>query len=114
LYTTGYLPDVADCPNLELIQFTSAGINHIVRNPIYTDTDITLATASGIHGPQISEWVIMTALIQIHKYNDLYEAQKKHQWGGYNATVNDLTGQRIGILGYGSIGRQGWSLLTFF
>lgn len=51
----------------------------------------------------------MTALVQSHSYNRLYEAQKEKRWDKHrNETkVKDMVGQRVGILGYGSIGRQG-------
>lgn len=114
ILTTGSsLPSKPEaCPNLKLIHFFAAGINYIVKHPIYTDTSITLTTSSGVHGPQIAEWVILTHLAQSHKYNDLYELQKRKRWGEGNDSlfhyrVRDLVGQRLGILGYGSIGRQG-------
>ncbi|OCK84678.1 hypothetical protein K432DRAFT_378327 [Lepidopterella palustris CBS 459.81] len=101
-------PSASEAPNLSLVHIFSAGINNIVNHPIYTDSKIPLTTSSGIHGPQIAEWVIMTTLIQSHKYNDTYEGQKRHDWGNYGAGkgVRDMVGQRVGVLGYGSIGRQ--------
>lgn len=101
-----------DAPLLNFVQLFSAGSNQIQRHPIYTNTDVTISTSSGIHGPQIAEWVIMTALVQGHKYRQLYELQKQRKWGKKGSsdstyrTVRDLVGQRLGVLGYGSIGRQ--------
>lgn len=105
-------PSPSDCPHLELIHFFSAGVNHVYKSPIYQHTDITLTTSSGIHGPQIAEWVIMTYLVQSHHYNMLYEKQKRNDWAkdsfaSVSHQVRDLVGQRLGVLGYGSIGRQG-------
>ncbi|KAK4994198.1 hypothetical protein LTR66_005712 [Elasticomyces elasticus] len=104
-------PALSDAPHLELVQLFSAGSNHISTHPIYTDSDITITTSSGIHGPQIAEWVVMCALVQSHKYNKLYELQKESRWGKTGASddyhnVRDMVGQRLGVLGYGSIGRQ--------
>ena len=112
IFTFNALPEKpSDSPKLQLLQLMSAGSNHIQNHPIYTDTDVTIATASGIHGPQIAEWVIMTGLVQSHHYNLLHDFQKKHEWGkkgpgDAHLQVRDWVGQRIGILGYGSIGRQ--------
>lgn len=94
-----------------MIHFFSAGTNHVSNSPIYKSTDITLTTSSGIHGPQIAEWVVMTALVHSHRYPKLYEWQKDHHWGkGDNHAdlmhISDMVGQRLGVLGYGSIGRQ--------
>ena len=97
-----------DAPNLKILQLVSAGSNHIQDTWIWEDEKIEVCTASGIHGPQIAEWVVMTALVHTHGYNKLYESQKKHEWahaGGDGAT-RDRVGLRVGILGYGSIGRQ--------
>lgn len=110
LYTLFTFPEkLSDAPNLKLVQLASAGSNQIQNHPIYTDSDITITTSSGIHGPQIAEWCVMTALVQSHKYNSLHDLQKEHRWakegGGYRE-VRDMVGARLGVLGYGSIGRQ--------
>ncbi|KAL9599695.1 MAG: hypothetical protein Q9219_003683 [cf. Caloplaca sp. 3 TL-2023] len=105
-------PSPEDCPKLELIHFTSAGTNHIANSPIYTDTQIPLTTSSGIHGPQIAEWVLMTMMASSHYYSLLHKWQQERQWTrspeelGLLRNVNDKVGQRLGVLGYGSIGRQ--------
>ncbi|KAI5204279.1 hypothetical protein E4T39_03720 [Aureobasidium subglaciale] len=100
-------PQPSDAPLLDFIQLFSAGSNQLASHPIYTDTDIPIATASGVHGPQIAEWVIMTHLIHTHKYAQLYEAQKQRKWGkDPSYKVRDSVGMRVGVLGYGSIGRQ--------
>ncbi|KIW04090.1 hypothetical protein, variant [Verruconis gallopava] len=42
-----------------------------------------------------------------HAYNALYEAQKERLWQpSLGQKVQDLVGQRLGVYGYGSIGRQ--------
>ena len=104
-------PSPEACPNLQLIHFFSAGTNHIAHSPIYTDTSIPLTTSSGIHGPQIAEWVVLTALAHSHSYSQLHTWQQNHQW--FKGTdhkelqsLKDKAGQRLGVLGYGSIGRQ--------
>lgn len=96
-------------PNIKFIQFISAGTNHVSKHPIYTDTKIPLCSANGVHGPQIAEWVVMTDLIHNHKYIDLYKKQQRREWrnAGDPISGKDNVGRTVGILGYGSIGRQG-------
>ncbi|KAH8598877.1 D-isomer-specific 2-hydroxyacid dehydrogenase-like protein [Bisporella sp. PMI_857] len=101
-------PDPKLAPNLNFIHFTSAGTNHVVNHPIYTDTNIILTTSSGVHGPQIAEWVVLQILSNSHKEKLMLQWQKEHKWGphGEVGTIRDSVGQRLGVLGYGSIGRQ--------
>lgn len=101
-------PDPKLAPNLHLIHFLSAGTNHIATHPIYKDTDINLTTSSGVHGPQIAEWVVMQILSNSHREKLLLEWQKEHRWGTHAEVgpIRDSVGQRLGVLGYGSIGRQ--------
>lgn len=98
-----------DAPKLEVVQLMSAGSNQLEDTWIWEDEDVAVCTASGIHGPQIAEWVVMTALVHTHNYKQLYEQQKKHQWAKVSDRgfqVRDRVGLRLGVLGYGSIGRQ--------
>jgi phosphoglycerate dehydrogenase-like enzyme len=95
-------------PNLKFIHFFSAGTDHVTNTPIYKDSDIPLTTSSGIHGPQIAEWVVLQLLAFNHHEKELLTFQREHKWGKLNATwgIRDYVGQRLGVLGYGSIGRQ--------
>jgi phosphoglycerate dehydrogenase-like enzyme len=115
LATLFWLPEnVSSIPSTKLIQFFSAGTNHISSHPIYTDSKIPLCSANGVHGPQIAEWVIMMDLIQSHSYTTLYDNQKKKVWDQKaGMSVSDRVGKRVGILGYGSIGRQGMLKIFF-
>lgn len=55
-------PSIEEAPKLQLGQLVSAGANAILDQPIFTDTETPWCTSSGVHGPQISEWVIGTYL----------------------------------------------------
>lgn len=92
----------------------SAGVDRVVSKPIFTDTDIAFTTSSGIHGPPIAEWTIMSVLAGTKNYAALYENQKKGVWNSDKSDLQhtpDYVNGIIGILGYGSIGRQGEPLL---
>ncbi|QDS68237.1 hypothetical protein FKW77_010601 [Venturia effusa] len=105
-------PSPSDAPNLKLVHVTSAGADLVLKSRVFQETNIPFTNSSGIHGPQITEWFILTTLAQSHHYNALYEQQKKREWTlgfatpSYGRAVRDLVGQKLGVLGYGSIGRQ--------
>jgi phosphoglycerate dehydrogenase-like enzyme len=64
---TGMLfPTPQQAPNLQFVQLSSAGSNFLAKKPLFTDTEVTFCSANGVHGPQISEWVISTFLAVQH------------------------------------------------
>ncbi|XWW97459.1 hypothetical protein V2A60_005441 [Cordyceps javanica] len=104
------LPTVAQARKLELFQLTSAGADGLSGQPIFDDTEISFCTASGVHGPQISEWVVSTFLAFQHRLPEYLGNQQQGQWKISKNPTDDSVGQRVqisrGILGYGSVGRQ--------
>ncbi|KNG84917.1 dehydrogenase [Aspergillus nomiae NRRL 13137] len=110
IVTFANLPKPEDAENVQFIHFLSAGLNHVIQHPIFRETAIPLTSSSGVHGPPIAEWTVMNWLVHSRRYATMYEKQKKHEWrdssSGYFQGVYDQVGKRVGILGYGSIGRQ--------
>ncbi|KAK0717858.1 D-isomer specific 2-hydroxyacid dehydrogenase [Lasiosphaeria miniovina] len=106
LLTFNTLPTPAQAPKLEYVQLMSAGANHILKNPLFTDTDVAFCTANGVHGPQISEWILATYLAFEHQIPQYLEKQKQARWERDNTLLEDAVSKTVGILGYGSIGRQ--------
>ena len=52
----------------------------------------------------------MTTLVASKHFTILYESQKEHHYGAQDKHIReteDWVGKRVGIAGYGSIGRQG-------
>ncbi|KAF3771303.1 hypothetical protein M406DRAFT_240378, partial [Cryphonectria parasitica EP155] len=105
-YSREFLPEKDDVPKLQYVQLSSAGANAIVSDPLYTDTDVAFCTANGVHGPQISEWIIATFLSFQHHIPAYLHKQKQGKWIRGTEPIVDAVQQRVGILGYGSIGRQ--------
>lgn len=108
-------PSLAAVPNLKLVHLLSAGANQMFNTPIWKESDIAITNSSGIHGPQIAEWVLMQILSHSHQQKLILQWQKEHKWGSHNelSYVKDIVGQRFGVLGYGAIGRQSMSSLKF-
>ncbi|RDW77295.1 hypothetical protein BP6252_05348 [Coleophoma cylindrospora] len=102
-------PTRDQAPKLQYIQLSSAGANHLHGNPLYEGTNISFCTANGVHPPQIAEWVIASWLYFQHNFPRYINLMQTQEWkAGYDSTipVEDSVGLRMGILGYGAIGRQ--------
>lgn len=111
LVTLFKFPKPEKAKNIKFVHLVSAGADRLSETPIWKETDIPITNSSGVHGPQIAEWVILQILSASHKEKLLVEWQKKHIWGSHKALgdIRDGVGQRLGVLGYGAIGRQGTS-----
>lgn len=107
-------------PRLQLLHLISAGSNQVQGTPLWDDKNVHITTSNGVAAPPIAEWVALTALAVSHKYAELLDRQRRHEWvstaGGGDAAglrdVRDWVGRRVGILGYGSIGRQVGRIVT--
>ncbi|KAH8698600.1 D-3-phosphoglycerate dehydrogenase [Talaromyces proteolyticus] len=108
LLTWKALPKKEQVPNLRYVQLISAGCNHLSELPVFKETDIAYCTANGVHPPQITEWVFSTFLLFQHHIPEHLENQKLGKWidPPSDEGVEDAVGLRVGILGYGCIGRQ--------
>ncbi|KAK2745874.1 hypothetical protein FQN57_003487 [Myotisia sp. PD_48] len=109
LSTLQFLPRIEDAPRLKLVHSITAGVDHLIDDPIITQTNIPITTVSGIHGPPISEWVIMNWLVSSRLYDMTSEWQRAKVWTSNKGLIHmmqDHVKKRVGILGYGSIGRQ--------
>ena len=96
--------------SLKHIHFLTAGVDHVASHAIITSSDIMITTSSGIHTAPIGEWVIMTSLAVAKHLPTTCQWQREHNWSSDKSLLTkgtDWVGKRVGIAGYGSIGRQG-------
>jgi phosphoglycerate dehydrogenase-like enzyme len=108
MYTMDVLPRPEEAPRLRWVQFQAAGIDHVVGQALF-DTDTMITTASGIHAIQVAEYVMAMLLAWAHRLPSLFIHQQRGMWpsGRWERFVpRELNGATIGILGYGSIGRE--------
>ncbi|KAK9376257.1 uncharacterized protein V1513DRAFT_423735 [Lipomyces chichibuensis] len=111
LFTGRTLPPSPEAaPNLKYVQLYSAGSNQLHNMPFYhASNNVIYATASGTHGPVISEWVILMMLAFFHNSDYYPKWQSEARWGDdseFKRPVIDQIGRTLGVLGYGAIGRQ--------
>ncbi len=100
--------DLSLAPGLKWIQLISAGLDRFVGHPIM-ESDIIITTASGIHATPIAEYVLSSMLAFSRHFRDMWRLQEKREWPEDRWETfrgEELRGKTVGILGYGSIGRE--------
>jgi phosphoglycerate dehydrogenase-like enzyme len=101
---------------LKWIQLLSAGADHVPGGPL-KGSAISITTASGIHATPIAEYTMASMLAYAHRIHLAIRAQVRREWmrsGAFMAGVDDIRGQTLGIIGYGSIGRETARLAAAF
>jgi phosphoglycerate dehydrogenase-like enzyme len=98
--------NLAGWERLRWVQLLSAGSNQLVGHPI-RQTRIPVTTASGTHGVPIAQYVTCVALMLAHRMPAVLQYKETQQWPNRLALAGrPLRGQTVGIIGYGSIGRE--------
>ena len=103
------LPAPDQVPNLRWIQVTYAGIDPALSAPIVHEPGIQTTSASGVMVSQMGEYVLMALLMLGHKLPETITLQKARKWGSNlskSLQPRELRGSTVGIVGYGSIGRE--------
>jgi len=109
LYTFAALPEPEVAPRLRWVQLHSAGADMVLQHPLYIHSEVMFTTTSGIHAIQMAEYVLSLMLAFAHRVPRMLEDQETGTWtdSRWKRYVPDeLYGASVGILGYGSIGRQ--------
>lgn len=107
-YAMGTVPPLSQAPNLRWVQLHWAGVDHLRDNPIW-ESDVVITSASGIHAPNIAQYVMAQILAWAHRVPRWLTYQRRGEWpaGRWEKFVPDeLRGKTLGIAGYGSLGRE--------
>lgn len=108
LYTIGVLPPPELAPALKWIQLHYAGGDHVLGHPLL-ETDVTITTMSGASVPQMAEFALLGLLAMGRKMYSVLADPPEIQWQSdryERYQPFDLRGSTVGIVGYGSIGRE--------
>ena len=109
LYTDLLIPDLNLTPNLRWIQFHYAGVDFIQETPLLKKTDLNITSMSGASAIQEGEYVVGMLLALGHHLPELFQNQLKHDWPNdrwEKFSPRELTNSTVGLIGYGSIGRE--------
>lgn len=117
LYTARVLPAPEQAPNLQWIQFHYAGVDHARDAAILRKPGLEATTMSGASATQVAEYIVLMLLALGHRLPDLFDNQRKSgwpkdRWERYLPV--ELRDRTVGIVGYGSIGRQTARILYGF
>lgn len=115
-YAVGAVPPPEQAPNLHWVQTHWAGVNQLRDHPIW-NSDILLTNASGIHAPNMAQYVMAQILAWAHRVPRWLQYQQQRVWPDnrwQKFVPDELRGKTIGIAGYGSVGREVARLATCF
>jgi phosphoglycerate dehydrogenase-like enzyme len=79
-----------------------------------TSMGVTLTSARGVHHHAIAQHVLTMMLALTRNVPNQLRAQHDHQWQRRADTIISIDGGRVGIIGYGGIGRELARLLEPF
>lgn len=107
-YALNDLPPPEAAPNLRWVQCHYAGVDSLINHPIW-DSGVVITSSSGIHATIITQYVFTQILYWAGRVSTWVNKQareewSKKRWDDYLPTP--IRTQTIGILGYGSIGRE--------
>jgi phosphoglycerate dehydrogenase-like enzyme len=117
LYTDRVIPDVELAPNLKWVQHHYAGLDPTVGITPTDRPNLIVTTLSGAATSQIAEHVLTMLLALSRQLPALSVQQKKAEWPRdrwERFKPRELRTSTVGIVGYGSIGRQVARLLREF
>lgn len=109
LYTLRQYPQPEEAPRLRWIQLHFAGMDRALRQPIVQAEDVIVTSASGIHAQQMANYSLMVMLAFNFQLPRWLKDQQRSHWpeNPYQLYAPvDMGAQTVGIVGYGSIGRE--------
>jgi phosphoglycerate dehydrogenase-like enzyme len=95
-------------PRLKWIQTHSAGIDNLLDKPVW-QSEVIVTTTSGIHPVPMAEHALAMMLAFRWKLLNMFRWQVQAEWPENRwdkVIMPELRGSILGIVGYGSIGRE--------
>ena len=104
------LPSPEQAPRLRWVQLYSAGPDRVLDKALF-QSKVSFTTTSGVHAINIAEYVFTMVLAWFHRLPRILEYQQQGRWASNRERTSlfapeELREKTIGIVGYGSIGRQ--------
>jgi len=87
--------------NLDLFACAYAGTGHLDTEAL-ADSGVAVTNAAGVHGPNISEYVIGALVAHERQFRRAREQQERNHWQAY--PVRELYDSTAAVVGLGAIG----------
>lgn len=91
--------------NLRWVHVAFAGVDAFMNTPLTAQKQVLLTSSSGVMISQMGEYAVMALLMLGHRMPEIIQLQREAKWG-QNMTPMELRGSTVGIVGYGSVGRE--------
>jgi D-2-hydroxyacid dehydrogenase (NADP+) len=103
-----YIDTVTTAPNMKWIHFISSGISQWKWVPGMLERGVRVSTSTGANAEPVAQIGLLGLLVCARKVWKWVEGQHKHEWAALRGKEMplDLEGQKIVIVGVGSIGRR--------
>jgi len=110
LYSGAVFPDAAQVPRLRWVQLDTSGVDHVVGTPLWR-SNVAITTLGGVAPPTMAEYALMMMLAFAHRLPLMLAHQARAEWPSPSERwrrfmPRELRGATVGIVGFGSIGRE--------
>jgi phosphoglycerate dehydrogenase-like enzyme len=105
LLTDAAPANLREMRRLRWMQLSSAGYEHMAGLPL-AEMGVTVTNASGVNDVPIVEWCLAMLLMFERDMRGLLAMQQQRGWNRLPKYQSELRGRRVGVIGYGSIGRE--------
>ncbi|MBI1277562.1 MAG: D-2-hydroxyacid dehydrogenase [Anaerolineaceae bacterium] len=110
LYTWGAFPEPTQCSNLRWVQLDTSGSDAALSSPL-GKSDVAITTLIGVAPPNMAEHTLMMMMAIGRRLPLMVKLQMRNEWPSFqfrwdNFTPTELFGATVGIVGYGSIGKE--------
>ena len=94
---------------LRWIQSSAAGLDHCLHRSVI-ESPIVVSSASGVLADQVAEHTLALLGAVLRRLPDFHSAQQRREF--VRQPTEDLHGKRVGIVGFGGVGRRIAELLA--
>jgi phosphoglycerate dehydrogenase-like enzyme len=101
--TGGLLREVfGKCPHVRWVHSRAAGLDNILF-PELVESPVPLTNGSGVFSPSLGEFALASILYFAKDLRRMVQSQAAGRWDPFD--IIEISGQTVGIVGYGDIGR---------